>query len=121
MQDTLDTYAGQWRRLEDAILRHAGMLDVSVRQSLATGQQIPEPLLVYVKKVARYAYRVTDDDVRALRAAGYSEDQIFEATLSIALGAAQRRLRAGLDALRAARGISETQTSGEAEDEGEEG
>jgi hypothetical protein len=121
MQDTLDIYAEQWRRLEDAILRHAGMLDVSVRQSLATGQQISEPLEVYANKVSRYAYRVTDDDVRALRAAGYSEDQIFEATLSIALGAAQRRLRAGLDALRSASGISLTQARGREVGEGEEG
>jgi alkylhydroperoxidase family enzyme len=121
MQDTRDIYAGHWRRLEDTILRHAGMLDVSVRQSLAIGQQIPEPLAAYVEKVAHYAFRVTDNDVRALRAAGYSDDQIFEATLSIALGAAQRRLRAGLDALRAASGISETPASVEPDGEGEEG
>jgi hypothetical protein len=120
MQDTYDTYAGHWRRLEDAILRHAGMLAVSVRQSLASGQQIPEPLAVYVEKVARYAHRVTDDDVRALRAAGYCEDQIFEATLSIALGAAERRLQAGLAALRATSGSSETPASVEPAGEGEE-
>jgi hypothetical protein len=121
MQDTHDTYAWHWRRLEDAILRHAGVLDVSVRQSLASGQQIPEPLAVYVEKVDRYAFRVTDDDVQALRTAGYSDGQIFEATLSIALGAAQERLRAGLDALRAASGISETPASVEASGEEEEG
>ena len=120
MRDTQDTYAGHWRHLEDAILRHAGMLDVSVRQSLASSQQIPEPLAVYAEKVARYAFRVTDDDVRALRAAGYSEDQIFEATLSIAVGAAARRLRAGLDALRAASGTSQPPASVEAAGEGEE-
>jgi hypothetical protein len=121
MEHTHDIYAAHWRHLEDAILRHPGMLNVSVRQSLASGQQGPEPLAVYVEKVARYAFRVTDNDVRALRAAGYSEDQIFEATLSVALGAAQRRLRAGLEALRAASGISGTPASVEAAGDGEEG
>ena len=98
-----DMHAQRWRRVEDAILRQGGLLDVSVRESLTTGRQIPEPLAVYAEKVARYAYRVTDNDVQALQAAGYTEDQLFEATLSLALGAAQRRLRAGLDALRATR------------------
>jgi hypothetical protein len=107
-----DKHAQRWRRVEDAILRQAGLLDVSVRASLATGRQIPEPLAVYAEKVARYAYRVTDDDVRKLQAAGYSEDQIFEATLSLALGAAQRRLQAGLGPLRATRQPSEMSVTG---------
>jgi hypothetical protein len=37
--------------------------------------------------------------VEGLRAAGYSEDQIFEATVSCALGAGLRRLDAGLSAI----------------------
>ncbi len=101
--DPADPYAERWWRLEDALLRRAGTLVTRERESLAAGRDIPEPLAVYVEKVASHAYRVTDDDVRALLAAGYSEDQIFEATLSVALGAAQRRLQAGLAALRAAR------------------
>jgi hypothetical protein len=120
MRDTHITYAGHWRCLEDAILRQAGTLESNVRQSLASGQQIPEPLAVYTEKVTHFAFRVTDDDVRALRAEGYSEDQIFEATLSIALGAAQRRLRGGLDALRAASKIGETPAPVEVSGQGEE-
>jgi hypothetical protein len=53
-----------------------------------------------VKKVAKYAYDVTDKDVTALREAGYSDDQIFEATVSAALGAGLVRLEWGLSALR---------------------
>lgn len=97
--DPADAHAIQWRRVEDAILRSSGALDTSMREGLATGSEIPQPLKVYVEKVTHYAYRVTDDDVRALLAAGFSQDQIFEATLSIALGAAQARLQAGLTAL----------------------
>lgn len=97
-----DPYAERWQRLNDALLRGSGHLDAATRQSLASAQSIPEPLAAYAEKVARYAYKVTDDDIAALRAAGYSEDQLFEATLSIAFGAAQTRLQAGLDALRTA-------------------
>lgn len=94
-----DPHAEQWRRLEEALLRRPGRLDIGVRQALASGGEVPQALAPYAEKVARYAYRVTDADVQALLAAGYSQDQIFEATLSVALGAAQARLRAGLDAL----------------------
>lgn len=97
-----DPYAERWQHLENATLRSPGQLDTATRASLASGHGIPDPLAAYAEKVARYAYKVTDDDIAALRAAGYTEDQLFEATLSVALGAAQVRLRAGLDALRAA-------------------
>lgn len=99
-----DPYARQWQRLEDIILRGPGQLDAATRASLASGHNIPEPLAAYAEKVAHHAYKVTDDDIAALLAAGYSEDQLFEATLSVALGAAHIRLQAGLDALRAASG-----------------
>ncbi len=97
-----DPYAERWQHLQDALLRGSGHLDAATRQSLASSRSIPESLATYAEKVTRYAYKVTDDDVANLRAAGYSEDQLFEATLSIAFGAAQTRLRAGIDALRAA-------------------
>jgi alkylhydroperoxidase family enzyme len=73
-------------------------LDVSV----AAGA-LPAELDAYVDKVARHAYRVTDDDVAALRSAGHTEDAIFEITLSAALGAGLVRMERGLTALRGAR------------------
>jgi hypothetical protein len=102
VSDPSDQHAIQWRNLEDAILRSPGALDASIRKALATGSDIPQPLKAYADKVTRSSHRVTDDDVRSLLAAGYSQDQIFEATLSIAFGAAQTRLQAGLTALRSA-------------------
>ena len=53
----------------------------------------------YVTKLVKHAYKITDQDVRALREAGHSEDQILEMTFAAALGAGLRRLRAGLAAL----------------------
>ena len=109
-----DLYAQRWRLLEDAILRSSGTLDPGVREALTAGREIPEPLALYVDNVTRHAYRVTDDDVWALLAAGYSQDQLFEATLSVALGAAQMRLRVGLEALRTARQGSAASETGAA-------
>lgn len=42
-------------------------------------------LLRFVKKVTEHAYRTTDDDVAALRAAGWSEPQIAECVYITAL------------------------------------
>ncbi|HEY7671328.1 MAG TPA: hypothetical protein VIC71_03850 [Gammaproteobacteria bacterium] len=53
----------------------------------------------WVEKVARHAYKTTDEDLAALRAAGYSEDQIFEITIAAALGAAQARAECAQEAL----------------------
>jgi hypothetical protein len=46
---------------------------------------------------------VTDADTAALRAAGYSDDAIFELTVAVALGAGLLRRDVGLAAVRAAR------------------
>ena len=47
----------------------------------------------------RNAYKVTDQDIQALKDAGYSEDVIFEQTVSVAVAAGLERLEAGLEVL----------------------
>jgi alkylhydroperoxidase family enzyme len=86
------------RRVEEAVLRTPGALDPATREAIAAGDR-PDELAPYLDKVTRHAYKVTDDDVARVRAAGYVEDAIFEATLAAALGAARLRLQKGLDAL----------------------
>lgn len=54
----------------------------------------------YLKKVTLHAYKTMDEDVDRLKAAGHSEDEIFELTLSAALGAGLARLDYGLTALK---------------------
>ena len=56
----------------------------------------------YLDKVRHRAYRVTDDDLDALRET-YTEDEIFEATVSVAVAAGLERLDAALAALERAR------------------
>jgi alkylhydroperoxidase family enzyme len=62
--------------------------------------EVPQALTTLVDRIAQHAYRVTDDDVVAVRQAGYSEQAIFEITASAALGAGLARLERGLAALR---------------------
>jgi alkylhydroperoxidase family enzyme len=54
----------------------------------------PEAMEAYLEKVRRHAYRVTDADVEELKAAGVSEDVIFEQTVAAAIGEGLRRLDA---------------------------
>jgi alkylhydroperoxidase family enzyme len=68
-------------------------------RSRAADAVLPQPLAAFVDKVARLAYEVTDEDVEALRTAGYSEDAIFEAVVSTAAGAGLCRLAIGMAAL----------------------
>ena len=60
----------------------------------------------YVNKVALHAYKTLDEGIEALKNAGYSEDAIFELTLSAAICAGQAGLDRGLAALICVKGIS---------------
>jgi alkylhydroperoxidase family enzyme len=60
-----------------------------------------------VEKVARHAFKVTDDDIAAVRMAGFSEDQIFELVVCAAIGQATRQYETALAALEAATGGTE--------------
>lgn len=46
----------------------------------------------YLAKVRDRAYTVVDADVDALKDAGFSEDEIFEQTVAVALSEGLRRL-----------------------------
>lgn len=97
--------------LVEAVLRSPGATDPRLRQAVAAraaeagggppaGGEVPPELAPLVEKIARHAYQVTEEDLDALRRAGYSEDALFEITVSGALGAGQARLERGLAALR---------------------
>lgn len=94
-----DPHASRMALLTERVLTSPGALEPHLREAIAAGRGLPPGLAEYVKKVALNANEVTDEDVEALKRAGFTEDQIFEATVSVALGAGLKRLRAGLDAL----------------------
>ena len=50
----------------------------------------------YLEKVRERAYAVVDRDVESLKEAGFSDDEIFEQTVAVAIAEGLRRLdRAG--------------------------
>ena len=60
----------------------------------------PPEMKPYLDKVRRHAYRVDDADVSGLLDAGFSEDEIFEQTVSVAVAAGLTRLETALRVLR---------------------
>ena len=48
---------------------------------------VPGPLRGYVEKLARWAYKIIDEDIEALKQAGYEEEAIYELTFVGAMGA----------------------------------
>jgi alkylhydroperoxidase family enzyme len=92
-------HADVMQRLHDAVLGEDGSLPYATRLALVTGRDVPAELEPYADKVARHAYRVTDRDIDALRAAGYDDDAIFEITVAVALGVGLHRRDTGLAAI----------------------
>jgi alkylhydroperoxidase family enzyme len=100
------------RRLVEAVLTSPGETDLALRRAVEAytaefggrpdeqAGKLPAELVEYVTKVALHAFKTTDKDTQALRQAGYSEDAIFEITLSAALGVGIARLERGLAVLK---------------------
>jgi alkylhydroperoxidase family enzyme len=61
-----------------------------------------DPMTTYLAKVRTSAYAITDEDVQALKEAGYSEDEIFERTVAVAVEEGRRRIAAAERAIEAA-------------------
>jgi alkylhydroperoxidase family enzyme len=70
-----------------------------LREAAQPDRPAPPEFAAYLEKVRRNAYLVTDDEVQALKDAGFSEDEIFEQTVSAAAAAGFERLDAGLASL----------------------
>jgi hypothetical protein len=96
----LDFYEDGMNRLREKVLSGPGALAPRLRRAACELTYLPEPLGTYVGKVAHRAYTVTDEDILEVRKAHYSEDQLFEATISAALGAGLVRFRSGIVAFR---------------------
>jgi hypothetical protein len=109
MEESHATYV---QHLIEAILTSPGDTEPAVRRAAealsaqlsgrhySQTDTIPPELISYVKKIALHAYKTTDEDIESLLKAGYSEDAIFEITVSAALGAGMARLERGLGTLK---------------------
>jgi len=99
-QSIIDPYHSMMRLLEDVVFRGPGTLDVKIREAAGAGAEISGTLGEFIKKIAQADYEGIGGHITDLHREGYSDDQIFEATISAAVGAGVRRLKLGLSALR---------------------
>jgi hypothetical protein len=77
--------------------------EILTRAARAAGDapgSLPPSLAAHVDRVAHHAYKITDEQIDALKAE-HGEDRVFEVTLLAAFGAGLKRLRKGLSLLRA--------------------
>ena len=98
MSDAAETFR---RAAVDNVLGPAGKATPEQRRA-AFENADSSPARALIDKVAANAWKVTAEDVAAAKAAGVTEDQIFELCVAAAMGQATRQL----DAARAA--IKET-------------
>ena len=114
-QDPVNTYPANIQRVIEAVLAPGGDSTPALRQRamdyatvVSAGQTMTSPLPIawqsYIDTVTKHAYRTTDSQVEQLKAAGHSEDAIFEMTIATALGAGLARLACGLTAIAEANG-----------------
>lgn len=90
------------RALVARILEGEGTAVPAQRRAAFDNDHLEEPLKTFVCKVAERAHDVTDEDVARVRAAGVSEDQLFELVICAAVGHATRQLESAYAALDAA-------------------
>jgi hypothetical protein len=83
----------EWQRLLARLRDAPGHLPSTVRRAVFDNVEVPADLAPFADTVVRCAHRVTDGDVVALICAGYGEDEVFEAIIVAAAGAADRRLQ----------------------------
>ncbi|OBK26879.1 hypothetical protein [Mycobacterium asiaticum] len=86
------------------VLRSDASAPPTLRRAAFDNAGLTEPMRTLVDKVANSSYQVTDEDVAAVRAAGFSEDQVFEIVVCAAVGQANRHYHGALDALAEATG-----------------
>ena len=103
MDEAVARHADLVTALTQAVFESAAETEPALRRGVGAGSSVADPWGPYAEKVRDHSYRITDADVAALKAAGRSEEEIFEITVAAATGAALRGLNAGLRALREGR------------------
>jgi len=105
-------YPPEIQRMCTAVFTHRGETSMEVRQAVqsyvaqASGMadasaDVAPKLEPYLKKLTLAPYKIMDEDLDALKVAGYNEDAIFEITVTSALSAGLVRLERALTALEA--------------------
>jgi len=85
--------------LADRIVNGAGRATTEQRATAFAGHDLPTPLGALLAKVTATPVQVTDADFAAAKAAGISEDELFELVVCAAVGHSARLYTAGLTGL----------------------
>ena len=96
---TEDKKRAAYRALQDRILAGEGRASPEQRARAFGNAGLSPPLDGLLGKVATRPTQVTDADFAAARAAGFSEDELFELVICAAVGQSARLYDAGLAAL----------------------
>jgi len=99
-----DKKRAAYRALEDRILNGEGKASPAQRDRAFNNVGLSPPLDGLLDKVATRPTQVTNADFAAARAAGFSEDELFELVVCAAVGQSARLYDAGLAALAGAVG-----------------
>jgi hypothetical protein len=102
-----DKKRAAFRSLADRVRGGAGRASAEQRARAFSNDGLTPPLDTLIGKVATNPVQVTDADFAAAKAAGYSEDQLFELVVCAAVGQSARLYEAGLAALAEASGQQE--------------
>jgi hypothetical protein len=102
-----DKKRAAYRALVDRVLNAAGKASPEQRARAFGDAGVPVPLQALISKVAARPAQVSDADFAAAKAAGFSEDQLFELVIAAAVGQSSRLYEAGLAALAEATGTGE--------------
>ena len=90
-------------RLRSVVVKQAlhgpGKAGGDARRAAFNNRNVPEGARALIDKVAKAAYKVIDEDITAAKAAGLTEDQLFELVVCAALGQSTRQLDAAMAAL----------------------
>ncbi|TDB97317.1 hypothetical protein [Actinomadura sp. 7K534] len=100
-ESTAAKYSRLIAELRAGVFEGSGQTAPALRRSAATGEAaLADPWSSYTAKIRDEPWDVTDSDIEHLKAAGHSEDEIFEMTVAAAVGVSLGALDAGLRALR---------------------
>ena len=94
-----EDYKQLYYSLLNRILKGEGQSSREQRQAAFDNANLLQPLSSLIDKIVHHAYKITDNDINAVKKAGYTEDQIFELMICGAAGQASRQYENGLSAL----------------------
>jgi hypothetical protein len=89
------------KEVVERALHGKGVAAGDSRRAAFDNQNVPAASRALIDKVTKNAWKVTDEDVAAVKQAGVKEDEIFELAVCAALGQATRQLESALAALAA--------------------